>query len=43
MKFQDVQNASFEENTHENEWIRVMSRCAISLIAHANMGTWVAG
>ena len=38
MKFYDVQNATFDENLHENERIRVILGYAISSIAHAKYG-----
>ena len=38
MKFGGVQNATFEENPHQNERIGVILGCAISLIARAKHG-----
>ena len=38
MKFQGVQNATFDENPHENERIWVILGCAISPIARAKHG-----
>ena len=44
MKFYGVQNATIDENPHENERIRVILGCAISSIARAkfsNTGGWL--
>ena len=44
MEFKGVQNATFDENPHENERIRVILGCAIGLIAcakHRCMGGWL--
>ena len=38
MKFWDVQNDTFEENSHENERIGVILGYAISFIARAKHG-----
>ena len=38
MKFWGVQNDTFEENSHENERIRMILECAISFIARAKHG-----
>ena len=43
MKLQGVQNATFDENPHENQRIVVILRCANSIIACANTGAQVAG
>ena len=43
MKFCGVQNATFDENPHENERIWVILGCAISLIARAKrVHVWLA-
>ena len=44
MKFYSVQNATFDENPHENEIIWVILGCAISSIARAKhrcTGGWL--
>ena len=44
LKFLGVQNATFDENPHENERIRVILGCAISSIASAKYrctGGWL--
>ena len=44
MKFQGVQNATFDENPHENERIVVILGCANSINAcakHRSTGGWL--
>ena len=44
INFQGVQNATFDENSYENERIRVVLGCAISSIARAKhrcMSGWL--
>ena len=44
MKLQDVQNATFDENPHENERIVVILGCANNIIAcakHGCTGGWL--
>ena len=44
MKFEGVQNATFDENPHENERIRVILGCAIGFLAcakHRCTGGWL--